>query len=338
MLTESKPLINTDHAGYTSYVHTRVLTEQRSGKQRRLITRSERAGARLKTRRTLQNLASEIGAGEMADRLSRCHKNLTVITCGQHVEKVIPDYACGFRLCPDCGRRRARKLHRTYLPAVVAFPAVSNTQAVHLVLTQAHRSETLSEAVKRITKHFKTLRRRAFWDEHFKGGLFAVEFTIGKDGLYHAHLHILAFRRRWFDVRILKDLWFEITGDSTNLRLDRVEGEDLISGLREVLKYAVKPASVDDFTADHLRDFLAMKRQRMFGTFGEFQRFARTYEPAAELPALVTGLDHAAGEPCSHCGEALFDVRVKGKDLPAFLERIDYSIFIKPQKTSNLRC
>lgn len=338
MLTESKPLINTDQAGPSPYVHTRVLSEQQGNKPRRRITRSERAAARLRTRRTLQNLASEIGAAELADKVCRCHRNLTVITCGQHVEKLIPDYTCGFRLCPDCGRRRSQKLLRTYLLAVAAFPAVSNTQAVHLVLTQAHRSETLSEGVKRITKHFKTLRRRAFWNEHFKGGLFAVEFTIGKDGRYHVHLHILAFRRRFFNVQILKDLWLEITGDSSNLRLDKIDGGDIIAGLREVLKYAVKPASVDAFTADHLRDFLAMKRQRMFGTFGEFQTFARTYEPAAELPALVTGLDHNAGQPCSHCGEELFDVRIKGKDLPAFLERIESSIKFKPHKTSNLRC
>lgn len=336
--TESKPLTEPNHAGPSPYVHTRVLTAQPSRNQRRPITKGERAGARLRTRRTLQNLATEIGAGELADKIGRCHRNLTVITCGRHVEKLIPDYVCGFRLCPDCGRRRSQKLLRSYLPAVSAFPTFSNTQAVHLVLTQAHRRETLVEAVKRITKHFKTLRRRAFWNEHFKGGLFAVEFTIGKGGHYHAHLHILAFRRRFFDVRILKDLWLEITGDSSNLRLDRIAGGDVIAGLREVLKYAVKPASVDAFTADHLRDFLAMKRVRMFGTFGEFQEFARTYEPAAEMPALVTGLNHAAGEPCSHCGEALFDVRVRGADLPAFLERIESSIKFKPEKTRERRC
>lgn len=335
---ESKPLAKPNKDGLGSYVHTRVISEQRSNNPRRAITRSERAGARLQTRRTLQNLATEIGETELADKVCRCHANLAVVTCGKHIEKIIPDYVCGFRLCPDCGRRRSARLLRNYLPAVVAYPMASGTQAVHLVLTQAQRRETLSAAVKRITKNFKTLRRRAFWNDHFKGGLFAVEFTISKDGLYHAHLHILAFRRRFFDVQILKDLWLEITGDSSNLRLDRINANDLISGLREVLKYAVKPASIADFTADHLRDFMAMKGQRMFGTFGEFQKFARTYEPPAELPALLTGLDLGPGSPCSHCGEALFDVRVKGKDLPEFIRRMESSIFIKPEKSANLRC
>lgn len=326
----NKPIL----AGPSAYVHTRVISEQQGKKQRRQLTRSERASARLRTKETLQNLALQIGAGELAGKVSRCHSRISVVTCGKHIEQVIPDYTCGFRLCPDCGRRRASRLLREYLPAVVAFPSLSNTQAVHLVLTQAQRQETLSEAIKRITKNFKSLRRRSFWKEHFKGGLFSVEFTIGKDGLYHAHLHILAFRRRFFDVQILKDIWFQITGDSSNLRLDRIDGDDIVSGLREVLKYAVKPASIGHFKADHLVDFIAMKGQRMFGSFGEFQTFARTYEPdSTELPAI--GLEHRIGSACSHCGEALFDVRIQGKDLPEFIRRIELT---KPDKTSHLRC
>jgi hypothetical protein len=192
------------------------------------------------------------------------------------------------------------------------------------VLTQAHRIETLRESVKRLKDHFKTLRRRSFWKEHFKGGLFAIEFTIGKDGLYHAHLHILGFRTKFFNVQVLKDLWLEITGDSTNLRIDRIDG-DVISGLREVLKYAVKPACIADFTGDHLKDFLAMKKAHLFGTFGEFQKFARGYEPTPADVSLLPVPEHRIGEPCSHCGKPLFDVRLKGKDLPEFLARCDIS-------------
>lgn len=327
--TESRPPKYTVPAGLNTYVHTRVISEQQGKKPRRQLTKSERASARLRTKQTLQNLALQIGANELAGKVERCHSKISVVTCGKHIEQVIPDYTCGFRLCPDCGRRRASRLIREYLPAVVAFPSLSNTQAVHLVLTQAQRRETLSEAVKRITKNFKALRRRTFWNEHFKGGLFSVEFTIGKDGLYHAHLHILAFRRRFFDVQILKDIWFQITGDSSNLRLDRINGDDIVSGLREVLKYAVKPASIADFNADHLVDFIAMKGQRMFGAFGEFQRFARTYEPAENDVHLMSGSEHKIGSACSHCGEALFDLRIQGKDLPEFIKRLELSAVIR---------
>lgn len=325
MLTLSRTLQNLTQDGHSSYVHTRVISEQRNRSPKPRYTRSERQSYRVNTKQSVRNLAVAIGAHDLADKVQRCYANVTAITCGKHVAQLIPDYTCGFRLCPDCARRRASKLLRKYLPAVVAFPAISRTEPVHLVLTQAHKVETLREAVKRITGHFKALRRRDVWKQHFKGGLFAVEFTIGKDGLYHAHLHILAFRNRFCDVQLLKDAWLEITGDSTNLRLDRITGEP-IDALREVLKYAVKPACIDDFTPDHLRDFLAMKQQRMFGTFGEFQKFARTYAPEAdEIASLFPPTETHTGGPCSSCGNPLFDVRLKASELSDFLARLDAS-------------
>lgn len=319
METQSTASKNHTHVGHRTYVHNRVISEQHDTEPKYARTRSQRAMDRIRTRSILQGLCLEIKRPELADKIGRCHANLSLITCGIHTPAIIPDVACGFRLCPDCARKRASKLLKKYLPAVVAFPTVSNTKPVHLVLTQAHRKETLREAVKRITAHFKTLRNRKLWNDHFKGGLFAVEFTIGKDGLYHAHLHILAFRTRFIPAQLLKDAWLEITGDSTNLRIDLIKGE-MIDGLREVLKYAVKPASVDDFTPVHLRDFLAMKNQRLFGTFGEFQKFARTYEPEPHsLASAGDDLETGIGRPCSECGKdglykELFVTRLTGSD------------------------
>jgi hypothetical protein len=307
------------------YVHTRVISEQRNRVTKPVYTRSERQGYRIRTKQTLQNLASAIGNTELSDKVGRCYGKVAVITCGKHIAQLLPDYTCGFRLCPDCARRRASKLLRKYLPSVVAFPVLSKTEPVHLVLTQAHRSETLRESVKRLTDHFKMLRRRSVWKDHFKGGMFSVEFTIGRDGLYHTHLHILAFRTRFFNVQLLKDAWLEITGDSSVLRLDRLTG-DPVDALREVLKYAVKPACIDDFTPTHLRDFMAMRNQRLVGTFGEFQKFAREYKPDPDtLATLFPPTARNVGAPCSTCGDPLRDVRVNGSELADFLERLDIS-------------
>lgn len=325
MQTLSRTSKTTGPEAHSYYVHTRVISEQRDKVTKPRYTRSERQGYRIRTKQTLHKLLVTTGASELADKVGRCYGKVAVITCGKHIAQLLPDYTCGFRLCPDCARRRASKLLRKYLPSVVAFPVLSKTEPVHLVLTQAHKAETLRESVKRITDHFKMLRRRSVWKDHFKGGMFAVEFTIGRDGLYHAHLHILAFRTGFFDVQLLKDAWLSITGDSTNLRLDRLTG-DPVDALREVLKYAVKPACIDDFTPTHLRDFMAMKNQRLFGTFGEFQKFAREYKPDPEtLATLFPPTARNVGAPCSTCGDPLRDVRVNGSELADFLERLDIS-------------
>jgi hypothetical protein len=92
------------------------------------------------------------------------------------------------------------------------------------------------------------------------------------------------------------------------------------------LKYAVKPACIDDFTPTHLRDFIAMKNQRLFGTFGEFLKFARDYEPDSEtLDTLFPPTARNVGAPCSTCGDPLRDVRVNASELADFLERLDIS-------------
>jgi hypothetical protein len=323
MLTLSTTSKNLTFDHHHAYVHTRVLSEQRNRVFRPPYTRSQRQSHRVRTKRTLQNLALATGETELGGKLQRCYGNVGAITCGRHLVKLIPDYTCGFRLCPDCARRRASKIVRKYLPAIVAYAPASRTEAMHLVLTQSHRVESLKASVKRITQHFKALRRRAVWQQHFKGGLFAVEFTIDQNGLYHTHLHILAFRTRFFDVQLLKDAWLEITGDSTNLRINRLTGEPH-DALREVLKYAVKPACIDDFTTDHFRDFLAMTRQRLFGTFGDFQKFAREYTaPPDAIDDIFPPVENRIGEPCSVCGEPLMDVRLRASDISEFLERLE---------------
>lgn len=323
------------YAGTHTYVHTRVLTSQSSeratkeiGKRRGIKTAAERAGAVLLTKRHLIALAAAVDEGELADRVKRCHSKLTLLSCGRHVVRAIPNYVCEFRLCPNCARRRSKKHTRNYLPKVRAFAAAERVTPVHVVLTQAHRNETLSESLKRITSAFRKLIRRSFWKRHFKGGLWTVEVTIDNQGRYHSHLHLLAFRTRFFDVSELKTQWFEATGDSTVLRLDRIQG-DLRGGLAEVLKYVAKPLAIECFKPRHLREFLEVKGMRFFGTFGEFSKFSRNYTPEPEVnPPLGADFDNAAqglceGDACPFCNDPLFEVRLMDNELPDFLRRIE---------------
>ncbi len=218
---------------------------------------------------------------------------------------------------------------RKYVPAVLAFSVASNTQPCLLTLTQKKRSESFQSAVKSITASFKALRRSKIFETYFKGGLFSVEFTVDADGLYHVHIHALVFRTRQLtpdDLQSLKDRWFAITGDSHVINLKWINPQQpggIEAGVKEVMKYAVKPASLVNFTPEHLQDFIAMKRQRLFGTFGEFQKFAQTFEPEPET--LLAFTEHRTGEPCDVCGQPLFDVRVKSENLPDFLSRIQAS-------------
>lgn len=306
------------------YVHTRVTTKHQSKRRQRKRASQDRAD-RKETKRHLIRLAREVGDRKLADKLTRCHSRIAFLTCGQHLRNFIPNYTCEFRLCPNCGRRQAKKKLHKYEGKVYAFSKTQRVTPCHLVLTQERREgESLSSAVDRLMTAFNKLRRRSLWLEHFKGGLWSLEFTW--DGkAYHVHLHLLVFRSKFIDTDLLRSEWAAV-GGGQNLRLDRIT--DLRKGLREVLKYIAKPVDIATFTAQNLKDVKRMKGKRFFGTFGEFYSFSRDFEPekyAHILTDLETGdsSELREGDPCPDCGEPMFQLQQNEDELIAFLRRFE---------------
>ncbi len=313
--TQPKP----SQPGAHTYLDTRVTKSQIKTKR----TRSQGARKRLETKKHLVALADALGEVELSGKLQRCHSVMSALTCGWHIARLIPNATCENRLCPDCARRRARKLINKHLPAMRAFLQTNRATPVHLVLTQSHRAETRREAVKRLRDAFIKLQRREFWKEHFKGGgTWTIEFTKGRDGLHHAHFHIIGFRSKFFGIDLLRAEWLAVTGDSHVLHLKRIE--DLASGLLEVMKYVSKPLDVKRFTKADLADFMRLKNMRLFGTFGAYRKFSRNYKPSdnAEMP-LSEHSDLAEGDGCPQCSQPLFDLQMSAADLVRFYERIE---------------
>jgi hypothetical protein len=209
-----------------------------------------------------------------------------------------------------------------------AFMLHRRVTAVHLVLTQTHRKESRKQSAKRLKDSFTKLQRRAFWKNHFKGGTWSLEFTKDKTGLHHTHLHIIGFRRKFFDIELLRGEWLAATGDSHVLHLKQIQ--DIATGLREVVKYVSKPLDIRRFGAEDLKEFLGLKNMRMFGTFGEFRDFCQDFEPSDNDAAAVGDLESLArdlveGCACPQCNEPLFDLRLSSKELPQFYEQIESS-------------
>jgi hypothetical protein len=305
-----------------TYLDNRVTKPQRENKR----TRSQRARERLQTKQHLVGLARGLHEGELADKLERCHSRLSVLTCGRHIARIIPNFTCEFRLCPDCGRRRSRKLQNKYLPMMRGFMLHHKVTPVHLVLTQTHRKENRKQSAKRIKDSLTRLQRRGFWKEYFKGGTWSLEFTKDKNGLHHTHLHIIGFRRKFFDIELLRGEWLAATGDSHVIHLKKIE--DIAAGLREVVKYVSKPLDIRRFGADDLKEFLGLKNMRMFGTFGEFRDFCKSFVPSdndgdevSELESLARDLTE--GCACPKCAAPLFDLRLSSDELLRFYEGIE---------------
>ncbi len=306
-----------------TYLDTGVLNSQRTKKK----SRSETFKARQKTKRHLAQLASKINEPELSEKLLRCHSRVGFLSCGRHIHQVIPNYVCEFKLCPDCARRKSRKRVNKYLPAMTAFVRQNRVTPVHLVLTQTHNRETRKQSVKRLKSAFDNLVRRDFWKRHFKGGTWSLEFTKGKDGLHHTHLHIIGFRNRFFDISLLRAEWLSVTGDSLNLHLKPVT--ELSKGLLEVFKYVSKPLDTDRFTAEDLRDFLKLRNLHLFGSFGEFRAFRSDYVVADDdkvsLPDYSRYGDLGVGSVCpsDNCGRLLAEKRRSAAGFVKYVKKIE---------------
>jgi hypothetical protein len=212
---------------------------------------------------------------------------------------------------------------------MTAFVRENRVTPVHLVLTQTHKKETRKQSVKRLKTAFNNLIRREFWKEHFKGGTWSIEFTKGKDGLHHTHLHIIGFRNRFFDIDLLRAEWFSVTGDSFILRLDPIT--ELSKGLLEVFKYVSKPLDTDRFTAEDLRDFLNLRNTHLFGSFGEFRIFKGDYvasdDDKVSLPdySRYGNLVEGCVCPSDNCDRPLFEKRRSAVGFANYLGRIENS-------------
>jgi plasmid rolling circle replication initiator protein Rep len=311
-----------------TYFNKGVTNSQTEKSQTKRLLRSERARARLKTKTKLVALATELKAGKLAGKLSRCSSMRNFLTCGKHEHRKLISLRCQFRLCPYCAERRSRDLFRQYLPVVLAFLKNNRAQAVHLVLTQPQKqNETAKQSRDRLMKAFGKLTRREFFKEHFKGGIWSIEPKLAKDkdGVYHTHLHILAFRTKQFSIKTgnnpLGDLWRSV-GGGENFYLRPIT--DIERGLKEVLKYVAKPLDIDRFTSENLREFLEMKGARFVDTFGEFRKFSSSFESDEdEDNTEFTKCDLAEGSPCPDCSQPLFEVHLNERQYIEFLERLE---------------
>lgn len=333
------PVATSSEAGLRSlhnYLDNRATSAHRvKSKQIKSRSYAERLSDKTKTKGALAALLHSIGEHEQADKVNLCGSRFRVLTCGSHIVARTPFEKCNFRFCPFCAARRAQKFADKYLTLSRLFIRRFGAPLtpVHLTITQSHISgETYADARKRLLANFKKLTRRAFWKTHFAGALVAVDATKANDGCWHVHLHLTAFRRRFFDSDALRAEWLAVTGDSHVLKLQLIN--NLRNGLQETIKYAVKPADISEFSGHDLRQLLATKGKKNLFTIGEFSNFCARYEltEAEQAEFEREKVDFVNRDDdgellgfaaCPTCGGELFEVNLTAEKLIFFARSLE---------------
>ena len=215
---------------------------------------------RNKFRSRVSGVLRKMGMGEQADNFDRCGEHVYDMACCQcgYVHKVT--FHCKLRVCPECGWVRKGALMGAYADTL---RSLGRLRFITLTLKNV---ANLDDGVKRIRACFRKLRHRKGYKVWIKGGLYGIESPIGRDGLWHVHLHII-YAGSWIDQGKLADDWEAITGDSRYVFIQDVKHGR--SPIGYILKYVNKHDSIVLAGDDELGEYVSVLRNvRLIQPFG----------------------------------------------------------------------
>jgi hypothetical protein len=181
---------------------------------------------------------------------------------------------CRDRCCQPCGRARSAQVEA----ALRAW--VGDRSLRFITLTLKHTPHLkLQEQLERLYRSFSSLRRRNWWKDKVKGGVAVLEVKIGKDGLWHPHLHLL-LESSYLPQQGLSHEWLAVTGDSYIVDVRKVSQEK--NELKYVCSYVGKPLDSSIYNVPEMLDafVIAIKGRRLILPFGTWHKLSLESEIA----------------------------------------------------------
>lgn len=179
-------------------------------------------------------------------------------------------------LCPVCAIRRGAKTLKKYHEKALYL---SDKYDFYLVTLTVKNGPELYERHNHLKHAFKRIRMRGkkgygAW-ANVAGAVWSTEFTKSAEG-WHPHLHIVVALPkgspplRYGQGSQLALDWLAATGDSYIVHVAPIgaDGQDIASGLCEVLKYALKFSDLE--LADNLMAYKVLSGKRLVQSSGCF--------------------------------------------------------------------
>ena len=210
---------------------------------------------------------------------AQSRKSSEVYQCGDVVWVAIgPDgprtirERCHHRTCLNCREFRGYQVSQATETLMESW-----NQAKFITLTRTPRDGTLRSIVRSLLLDFNRLRRTALWKACAGPGVYVIEITRHPSrSHFHVHLHCVV-ESKFIPQNALSEAWHTITGDSTNVWIERAK----LSDARYIGKYLGKGMGdqVEDFERWAFWDELA--GVRLAATFGGAPSL-KSLEPPSE--------------------------------------------------------
>lgn len=168
---------------------------------------------------------------------------------------------CHDRLCAPCGAARSSRVTR-------ALIAEAGQKMVRFcTFTLRHSNTPLKDQIDRLYRSFAALRRRRWFLDRVSGGAAVLEIKLGREGLWHVHLHCLVLGKFLPQADLAKE-WHAVTGDSYIVDVRKVD--DGHNSIRYVSAYVGKPvdASIYQDPARLDEAATALRGRRVINTWG----------------------------------------------------------------------
>ena len=215
-------------------------------------------------RRALELYAAVDGSfgGKFSCRLQQCRKFAWFVQSSVTNKLRVMSSRCKLRWCPIC-----RDVSRMIVTSAVDGWLKLQKYPKMITLTLQHNDDPLSVQIKHLYGSFQKLRRRAYFQKLVTGGVWFFQLKYNSHTeQWHPHIHCLVAGKYLPHAR-LKNLWFEITGDSQIVDIRPVK--DLAGCSREVARYATSPADITAVDLERAMDiYYATKHRRICGSWG----------------------------------------------------------------------
>lgn len=214
----------------------------------------------------LWNALQRLHIGDRAlERFANCGSTMMMEVHPESGDVRMKCFKCRHRLCAACAAERGGRMKERLAELVIDNPGCR-----FLTLTLKHSDTPLTEQIDRLYKCFNDFRRRQVWKDNVRGGCGVLEIKVGKDALWHPHLHCIV-TGRWWEHREISQTWLSITGDSSIVHIKPISNPD--DAAHYVGKYVTKPADSTIWRDEgRLDEFIAaIKGRRVCMTFGDWR-------------------------------------------------------------------
>jgi len=236
--------------------------------------------------------------GDYLWKFQNCKDLFAIIECDNCGHRKAIFTGCGLRICPECAKRRGKRLFKRYLRIFSTLLEKLKCRLGFLTLTIRNCND-LKEGLQKLKEAWKRFKRRSYFRNRVYGGIFVIEVKIGRDGKYNLHAHVLILHdwfglpkeqevkhltipervvstkgiKSWRDLLkpqkgigqlVLSLLWENVSGDFV---VDIRSVRSPKKALRYLVKYILKPPEFPE--PDHYVEFLeAFWKQPMLIPFG----------------------------------------------------------------------